>query len=154
MTTHETISDFLACKRIAFVGLSTNPKDFSRAVAKEFMERGYDVVPVNHHAHEIGGKTCHARVQDIPEPVDAAFIMTPADGAMRVIRDCIEAGITRVWLHRGAGIGSFSDEAVVLCEAHDIAVVPGQCPLMFLDHPAWPHRVHAWGKKVIGTYPS
>jgi predicted CoA-binding protein len=42
-----SIDAFLASKRIAFIGLSHNPKDFSRHLFREFVEHGYDVVPVN-----------------------------------------------------------------------------------------------------------
>jgi len=37
----------------------------------------------------------------------------------------------RVWLHRGLGRGSSSQEAVAACRQHGIAVIPGGCPNMF-----------------------
>jgi uncharacterized protein len=41
------IRDFLAHKRFAMVGVSRQPKDFSRSLFHEFLNRGYEAVPVN-----------------------------------------------------------------------------------------------------------
>ena len=46
-TTRAEIDKFLSNHRIALVGVSRNPQDFSRAVFRELTARGYDVVPVN-----------------------------------------------------------------------------------------------------------
>ena len=70
----ESIEDFLAQKRIAMIGVSRNPKDFSAALFDELRKHGYDMVPVNPKAAEVLGQTCFARVQDIQPPVDAALL--------------------------------------------------------------------------------
>jgi predicted CoA-binding protein len=41
MASKQAIDSFLSCRRIAIVGVSRNPKDFSRAVFRAFVERGY-----------------------------------------------------------------------------------------------------------------
>ena len=43
----DDIRDFLARRRIAIVGVSHEPKEFSRMVYRAFQDRGYDVVSVN-----------------------------------------------------------------------------------------------------------
>lgn len=58
------------------------------------------------------------------------------------MRECAEAGVRRVWLHRGAGRGAVSDEAVAFCRAQGIAVVAGECPYMFLPKAGLLHRLH------------
>ena len=68
MASMERVRDFLSQKRLAFVGVSRQPKDYSRALFREFGARGYDAVPVNPAIAEIEGCRCFARVQDI-EPV-------------------------------------------------------------------------------------
>ena len=92
-TTRAQIDDFLAQKRLAFVGVSRNPKDFSRGLFRELQQRGYDVIPVNPQATELDGQPCWARVQDITPPVDGALLMTPPHVTNQVVRDCAEAGI-------------------------------------------------------------
>jgi len=102
----QNADDFLAHKRLALVGLSRNPKDFSRYIYNELRGRGYDMVPVNPNLTEIEGAHCFARLQDVQPPVEGALVMTAADQSESVVHDCAEAGINRVWLHRGAGPGA------------------------------------------------
>jgi len=47
MTTLQDIQSFLDLKRLAVVGVSRNPTDFTRVLFREFRNRGYDAVPVN-----------------------------------------------------------------------------------------------------------
>jgi predicted CoA-binding protein len=154
MATMESIRDFLGQKRIAMIGVSQQPKEFSRVLFRELCERGYDVVPVNPGAREIEGRPCFARVQDIGAPVDGALIMTSPDVRDGVVRDCVAIGIKRVWMYRASGRGAVSPGAVRFCEANGVAVIAGECPLMFLPNGAWIHGMHALIRRVLWTYPT
>ena len=101
----EIIDDFLAQKRIAMVGLSRQPKDFSVMLFEELCRRGYDVVPVNPGASEVMGRPCFARVQDIQPPVDGVLLMTSPAVTEVAVEDCAEAGIRRVWMYSAGGQG-------------------------------------------------
>jgi len=148
-----TIQDFLSQKRIAIAGISRDPASFSATLFKEFCRRGYDVVPVNPHTSEIQGRRSFARVQDIQPPVEAVLLMTPPEATEAVVKDCVEAGVRRVWMHRGAGRGSVSAKAIAFCREQGIQVVPGQCPFMFLPDTAAFHRFHGFVRKITGRYP-
>src|SRR5690242_16138159 len=132
MTALASIQEFLGQNRFAVVGVSQNPKDFSRILFREFRDRGYDPVPVNPAAKEIEGRPCFAHVQEVQPPVDGVLLMTAPSVTDTVVRDCAEAGVKRVWMHRGAGRGAVSDDAVRFCESSGISVIPGECPFMFL----------------------
>ena len=149
----EVIEDFLAQKRIALIGVSRKPGSFSVPVFQELSRRGYDVVPVNPNTSEFQGRRCFARVQDIQPPVQAALLMTPPDVTDTVVRDCADAGISRVWMHRAGGQGAVSPQAVEFCRQRDIRVVPGECPFMFLPRSAAFHRFHGFIRKLTGRYP-
>lgn len=148
----DTIEDFLGQKRIAMVGISREGKDFSVMLFKELRRRGYDVVPVNPQMTELWGPQCFARVQDIHPPVDGALLMTSPSVTESVVRDCAEAGIRRVWMHRAVGEGAVSDEAVAFCRERGIAVVPGECPFMFLPNNGF-HGIHGFIRKITGRFP-
>lgn len=135
---------FLAHRRLALIGLSRDPRSLSRALFTELRARGYDVVPVNPSAGSIDGVPCVASVRDIRPPVDGAILMTPASGTADAVHDCAFAGVPRVWLHRGVGPGSVSDEALAACAEERLEVVAGRCAFMDLDHAGWIHRAHAW----------
>jgi uncharacterized protein len=149
----ETIEDFLAQKRIALIGVSRKPGSFSVPVFQELTRRGYDVVPVNPNIPEFQGRPCVARAQDIQPPAQAALLMTSPEVTDTVVRDCAEAGIPRIWMHRGAGQGAVSPQAVEFCRERGIRVVPGQCPFMFLPESGGIHRLHGFIRKLTGRYP-
>ena len=149
----ESIRDFLGQKRIAMIGVSQHPKEFSRVLFRELCERGYDVVPVNPAAREVEGRPCFTRVQDIDPPIDGALLMTSPGVTDAIVRDCVEAGVKRVWMYRASGKGAVSPEAVNFCLAHGITVIAGECPLMFLPNGSWIHGMHGLIRKIVWTYP-
>ena len=150
--TLETIEDFLAQKRIAMVGISRQPQSFSLMLFKELCRRGYDVIPVNPQTPNVLGQTCFARVQDIQPPVEAALLMTSPEVTERIVADCAEAGIRRVWMYRAGGKGAVSPKAIAFCREHEIQVVPGECPYMFLPTGGI-HRLHGFFRKITGRFP-
>ena len=141
MPSKASIDRFLQCERLAFVGVSRNPKEFANSVFREFRDRGYEVFPVNPNAEEVEGVRCYPTIAELPD-VDGALVMVPAARATEVVEQCAARGIERVWLHRGVGQGSVSDQAVEAARAAGIDVVDGACPLMFLTNTGWVHRLH------------
>lgn len=141
MPSRASIDRFLEGERLAFVGVSRNPKEFANAVYREFRDRGYQVFPVNPNTDELEGVRCYRTIAELPD-VDGVVVMVPAAGAADVVRQCADRGIDRVWLHRGAGQGSVTDDAVETARVAGIDVVDGACPLMFLRDTGWFHRLH------------
>lgn len=142
---------FLAHRRLALVGVSRDPRDFSRTVLGELTRHGYDVGPVN----PIGGEgrdgiAFAQRVQDIDPPVEAALLMTPPAVTTEVVKDCVQVGIRHVWMHQGVGRGAASPEAIAYCREYGISVVTGACPLMYLPGMGFVHRAHRWCREVFG----
>ena len=79
--------------------------------------------------------------------------MTPAPASAKMVEECAQAGIRRVWLHRGVGPGAVSDAAVQRAGELGLTLVAGRCPLMFLGQVAGVHKVHAALLKLSGHYP-
>lgn len=138
------IRRFLGCRRLAVVGVSRDGKDFSRAVLRALLERGYDAVPVNPAAAEVEGRRCHQSVADVSPPVEAALLLTPPARSAAAVADCLAAGVRRIWFHRGLGGGAVSVEALDLCARNGVDVVPGACPFMHLPGTGLPHRIHGF----------
>jgi len=154
MASKRAIDSFLSCRRIAVVGVSRDPKDFSRAVFRAFVERGYDAVPVNAAGGEVDGRRAVRWVGEMQPPPEAALLLTPPAATGQVVRECADAGVKRVWMHRGAGQGAVSPQAVALCRERGIEVVDGECPFMFLPDTGWFHGVHRFFKRLGGRLPS
>jgi len=152
-TTRGDIDSFLGHHRIAMVGVSRDPKHFSRYLFRELCARGYEIVAVNPAATEVEGHPCFANVKAIEPPVEAVLVMTPPSETIKVVDDCAYAGIHEIWMHRGGGQGSVSQVAVALCREKGIRVVAGECPFMFLPNTQFPHRVHGFIRRLVGSFP-
>ena len=149
----EIIEGFLAHKRIAMVGVSHDPANFSVKLFEELLRRGYDVAPVNPKLEAVAGRKCFANVQDVEPRVEAVLLMTSPQATESVVRDCAEAGARSVWMFRAGGQGAVSAKALQFCEERGIRVVPGECPLMFLPRSGAVHRFHGFIRKITGRYP-
>ncbi len=144
------INEFLAQKRLAFVGLSRNPHDYTRVLMRELQAKGHEVVPVNPGATEIDGRPCYARVQDIQPAVQAALVFTAPNMVEEVVRDCAEAGIQKVWIRKS---DASSAPAIAFCRERGMGVIAGECPFMFLPNQMFVHRFHGLVSKIFGSYP-
>jgi uncharacterized protein len=149
VSTLEDARAFLAAKRIAVVGVSRDPKDFSRVIFAELARRGLEVVPVNPGLADVDGRRAFASVRDVAPAAEAALLLVPRARAADVVRDCLAAGVRRVWFHRGAGAGAASVEALALCHEGRIAAVQGLCPFMALPGAGFPHRVHGFLRRAL-----
>lgn len=147
------VESFLSHKRIALVGISRQPHDIGAQLFEKFTRLGYDIVPVNPNVPEIMGRRCYARLQDIQPAPEAALLLTSPSVTNSVVHDCAETGIRHIWMYRGGGQGAVSDEAVAFCREHQINVIPGQCPFMFLRPVTGIHWCHRLIFKIKGAYP-
>ncbi len=146
------VARFLEVRRVALVGASDDPRNFSSTVLRELVDHGYDVVPVNPNRADVGGVPCVATVGDVPGDLDAVMVMLTGTAAMEAVRASVDRGVTKVWLFRGAGgPGAFSVDAVAWCRAHGVDVVAGACPLMFLEPVAGVHRAHLAVRRFAGA---
>ena len=154
VTTIHDVEDFLALHRIAMVGVSRNPKDFSRLLFREMCDRGYDMVPINLGADEIDERECFHSLQAVKEPVEGVLVMTPFHATLQVVQDCAAAGVRNVWIYRAGGRGAVSPEAIAFCKGNGIRVVDGHCPFMFFPETKFVHRVHGLLQKITRRYPA
>lgn len=144
-------SRFLDEKRVAIVGVSRTPTETANAIFKKFRDNGYSAFPVNPAAKEVEGVKCYPSVKDIPGGVGAAMLVTTPAVTAKVARDCVDAGVKWVWMHKSFG-DSVSDEAVQLLREHNVNVIPGGCPMMFLAPDGF-HKFMCSFFQVFGRVP-
>lgn len=153
-TTLDTkVNDFLAQKRIAVAGVSRNKGHHpaGNLIFHRLKKTGHDVVPVNPHLQQFEGEACYPDVKSIPGGVDGVMIITRPETTERIVRDCHNAGIRRVWMHQGLSKGSsVSAAAVAYCRQHEISVIAGACPMMFGEGADFGHTCMRWILKLTG----
>jgi len=148
----EAANEFLDFSRIAVAGVSRHGDVAANGIYKKLRKHGYQVFPVNPNAEEVEGDVCYSDVKAIPGGVDGVVIATHPRVSKQVIRDCAEVGIRVVWLHRSFGQGSVDEEAIVYGRQHNITIIPGGCPMMFLE-PDFGHKCIRWWLNVTGNLP-
>jgi uncharacterized protein len=148
------VQDFLAQRRIAVAGVSRSGQSAGNAIFQRLKGAGYEVVPVNPHAEEFEGVPCYPSLTAIPGGVDGAVLVTRPAVTEELVRQCPEAGISRVWMHQSfekAG-SSVSPAAVEFCRTHGIMVIDGACPMMYCQ-PDLAHRCIRWFLARTGGLP-
>ncbi len=147
------IRNFLAQKRIAMVGVSRNPKDFSHKLLDEFVSCGYDIVPVNPNTSQINGLPSFARLEEVTPTPDAVLLMTSQEVTEEILRTW-KSGIRRVWIYGTNGKSKVSSIATSQLQSMGVTVIHGECPFMFLNNSAGIHRFHGFLRKMFRSYPS
>jgi uncharacterized protein len=115
-------------KSIAMVGISPKDNRPSYFAFKYLLERGYTMIPVNpgQAGKQILGRTVHARLSDIPEPVDMIDVFRAAQYAEAIVDEALTLKHRPrvIWMQ----LGVRNDAAAAKAEAGGIKVVMNRCP--------------------------
>jgi predicted CoA-binding protein len=147
-TLDNMVRDFLAQKKIAVVGVSDKRDTGCNLVYNKLKENGYQVFAVNPRIVSFQGDACYADLASLPEKADAVFILANPKVTEQIVNQCVNLGIKHVWMHCMMGVKpglaeamtSVSQNAVAVCQANGIAVIPGSCPNQFLQ-PDFGHKM-------------
>ena len=147
----KTIQAFVDAGKVAIAGASPNKDNFGLSLMTELEKLGKFVYPVNPLYKEINGRPCLDSVKDLPGDVESLILAVPPELAEVIVTQCIDSGIKRVWMVKGVGKGAYSEKAHTTCDAYQIDVVYGFCPMMFYGNGI--HKFHLWLRKSFGKLP-
>jgi len=151
------VSEFLALKRIAVAGVSRDDHRHPAAnlIYRRLKETGHDVFAVNPQMQSFEGARCYPDLRSIPGGVDGVVIITRPETTERIVRECDDAGVRRVWMHESMAPGSsVSQKAVEYCRQHEINVIAGACPMMYGPGVDIGHACMRWILKLKGGLPA
>jgi hypothetical protein len=149
MVSKKQIDDFMAKKDIGFVGLSRDPKSFSRYVFDNLKQKGYNFYPVNPNTEEIDGTKCFKSISELPENVDSLFIATSKTFTDKVIDEALGSRFGHIWLQQN----SETPHALEAAEKSDKSVITNRCIMMFSEPVKGIHGFHRFLVKLFGSYP-
>jgi predicted CoA-binding protein len=115
-------------KRIAMVGLSSNPYRPSHFAAMYLLAEGFEVIPVNPREKEILGQVCYPSVTAIPGGVEVVDIFREPAAVPAIVDEAIAAGAKVVWMQ----LGVIHEEAAAKAAAAGLEVVMDRC--MKIEH--------------------
>ena len=156
MSTVDTLAkDFLSQKRIAVAGVSRSREDAANLIFRRLKATNHEVFPINPNTETFEGDPCYPDLKSIPGGVDGVVIVTRPEVTDQIVRQCAEAGISKVWMHQSmmAAGTSVSETAVAYCRENGISVIAGACPLMFGETADFGHKCMKFMLRVAGQLP-
>ena len=115
-------------KRIAMVGLSSNPFRPSHFAAIYLISEGYEVIPVNPRESQVLGRTSYPSLKAIPGPVDVVNIFREPAAVPAIVDEAIAIGAKVVWMQ----LGVIHEEAAERAREAGLEVVMDRC--MKIEH--------------------
>lgn len=115
-------------RRIAMVGLSSNPFRPSHYAAIYLLSEGYDIVPVNPREAEVLGRKSYPSVTAIPGQIEVVDIFREPAAVPAIVDEAIQAGAKVVWMQ----LGVIHEEAAERARAAGLEVVMDRC--MKIEH--------------------
>jgi len=110
-------------KRIAMVGLSSNPFRPSHFAAIYMLSQGYDVTPVNPREKEVLGRRSYASLRDLPGPLEIVDIFREPAAVPAIVEEAIAAGAKVIWMQ----LGVVHEEAAQRAREAGLEVVMDRC---------------------------
>lgn len=115
-------------RRVAMVGLSSNPFRPSHFAALYLISEGYDVVPINPREPEVLGRKSYPTIAAAPGPIDIVNIFRETAAVPPLVEEAIAVGAKVVWMQ----LGVIHEEAAERARAAGLEVVMDRC--MKIEH--------------------
>ena len=115
-------------RRIAMVGLSSNPFRPSHFAALYLMAEGYDVIPVNPREDSILGRPSYPSLAAIPGGIEVVDIFREPAAVPAIVDEAIGIGAKVIWMQ----LGVIHEEAAARARAAGLEVVMDRC--MKIEH--------------------
>jgi predicted CoA-binding protein len=115
-------------RRIAMVGLSSNPFRPSHFAAVYLLSEGYDVIPVNPRESQVLGRTSYPSLTAVPGPVEVVDIFRESAAVPAIVDEAIAAGAKVIWMQ----LGVIHEEAAEKAQRAGLEVVMDRC--MKIEH--------------------
>ena len=117
------INRCLEARRIAVVGLSSNPARPSYGVAAYLKAAGYEVIPVNPSEESVLGLPCYPDLEAIPGTVDLVNVFRQSNAVLPIAQSAIYIGAKGLWLQ----LGVINGQALTLAQNAGLACVADLC---------------------------
>lgn len=120
----QALDTIFAPKNIAVIGATETPGSVGRTVVWNLISSpfGGTVFPINPKRPSVLGIKAYASISAVPEPVDLAVVVTPAQTVPGIISDCVDFGVKSAIIisagFKETGAGGVELERQVMEHAH------------------------------------
>ena len=103
---------------VAIIGASEDPTKFGNKAVRAYLQRGYDVYPINLRERQIEGLRAYRSVLDVPVEIDRVSIYLPPEKTLEVLADIAQKGTRELFLNPG------SESDAVIARATELGLEP------------------------------
>lgn len=97
-------TNFFTNNEVLFIGVSNNPKSFSRSVYKDFIKAGIKVYPVNTKRFMINEEEVFRSVEQLPKLPECAYILLSKENTKLAVESLKGKGIKKILFHSRATV--------------------------------------------------
>lgn len=141
---------FLKLSTIAVAGVSSHGDVAANTIYKALRKKDYSLFAINPNATCVEGDKCYPNLKSLPKKVEGVVIATHPEITPQIVDECIELNIQYIWIHQSFGLGSYNSNAVKKALESGISIIPGGCPMMFLNPVDPAHKCMRWFLKISG----
>ncbi len=128
-------------RSVAIIGASRNPKKIGFQVVYNLIKDGYKgkIYPINPYADEILGYKAYPSILDVPDEIDLAMIVVPAEKVPEVIEESAKKDVKAVAVISSGfseiGRKDLEDKILEICRKHNIPLLgPNIVGVLNTDH--------------------
>jgi hypothetical protein len=103
-------------KTVAIIGASTDRNKFGNKAVRAFMQKGYQVFPINPKATEVEGLKAFSSISEVPLRPDMVSVYLPPPLLLKVLAQIADKGCHELWLNPG------TESPEVLAEAERLGL--------------------------------
>lgn len=126
LETDTDVREILAqVRRVAVIGLSSNPDRPSHQVCQAMQAEGYQIVPVNPNENQVLGENAFPDLRHVTGMVDMVTVFRSPEHVPQIVDAVIERGVRNLWLQEGV----VHEEAAQKAADAGIDVIMDRCML-------------------------
>jgi uncharacterized protein len=103
-------------KTVAVIGASNDQRKFGNKAVRAFVQRGYNVFPVNPNEVEVEGLDVFKSITDVPVRPEMVTVYVPPPVLLKLLPDIAAKGCDELWLNPG------TESDAVLAEAERLGL--------------------------------
>jgi len=121
---NQDVSELLALKIWAVVGLSNNSERAAYKVAKVLIDKGHTVIPIHPKAETVHGQKGYASLSEVKSSIDVVDIFVNSSLVEPIVDEAILIGAKGVWLQ----LDVINDAAILRAKNAGLYTVMNRCP--------------------------
>lgn len=121
-------AQFLACKRIAFFGISRSEQKMGNSIFRSMRDHGFELYPIHTEMLEFEGLPCYSSLELIEPVVEGILVNVSPEKGLSILQQAKNLGIKNIWMQQGAE----SKEAIRYANENGICQVTGTCILLIM----------------------